>query len=91
MAPESFPEKAMIHYGRISQNLFIFQQTVCGFDLLRADGKSFVCDVNGFSFVKSSTKYYEDTARILGNMILRRFAPTLRISWSPPSLGKHIS
>lgn len=52
-----------------SEALLSLQQTVCGFDLLRANGHSYVCDVNGFSFVKNSMKYYDDCAKILGYIL----------------------
>lgn len=46
-----------------------FKQGICGFDMLRSGGKTYVCDVNGFSFVKSSDNYYRDCAHQLKQII----------------------
>ncbi|CAL4926737.1 unnamed protein product [Urochloa decumbens] len=62
-----------------------FKQMVCGFDLLRSDGRSYVCDVNGWSFVKNSYKYYDDAACILRKIFLDAKAPHLS-STIPPTL-----
>lgn len=56
-----------------------FDQTVCGFDILRTTNGPYVCDINGWSFVKGNKKYYRDCSHILRIMFLLKLEEKYQI------------
>ncbi|EFA76154.1 hypothetical protein PPL_10371, partial [Heterostelium album PN500] len=54
----------------------IFRQFICGFDILRTKGVSYICDVNGWSMVKGRNQnhFYDEASRYLRDILKSQHA-----------------
>lgn len=73
-----FPVNLTLKEKNICRKIvMIFDQQVCGFDIIRSKGKSYVCDVNGWSFVKGNQQYTKDCSFLLRRFIYEKFFPNI--------------
>eukprot|EP00466_Bigelowiella_natans_P009739 jgi/Bigna1/76430/fgenesh1_pg.41_\ len=66
----------------------VFQQNICGFDVIRTNGRAYVIDVNGWSFVKGNMRYYDKCARTIRKLCLGAISPAIATGSVKRPIGK---